>query len=250
MKKTLYDFLGVRRDASRAEIEKAYDQMQAMYGGANGAELAARNGCSMPLIEEAFSTLSNPSRREVYDASLQRAARRELEVRSASTMEAEPRSASRSKALALLAIVALAFSGWYIKFSNDARAERFRREGEIQRIEAERLAVEAEAEKLQAQREQENQRMVVEERRQSVELSAAMTRFNADRSRAEMAETMRADNERRMAEREKAQREAMERQRLAQEQRQRQIRDEQDRQYLDSFDRRNNQVYIYQLPRR
>jgi hypothetical protein len=220
-----------------------------MYGGAGGAERAGRDGRPMLLIEDAFATLSNSAKRESYDASLKRAARQAMEVRSDAAMEAADAMSGRTKWM-ILALVVLLLGGMVWKSSHDAEVERMRRESEIRRIEAERLAVEAEAEKLRAQREQEGQRFAAEERSQSAELSGAMARYSAERIRSEHAEAMSAENERRVAERERMQREAMERQRLAQEQRQRQIRDEQDRRYLDSFDRRNNQAYIYQIPRR
>jgi curved DNA-binding protein CbpA len=149
MKKTLYDLLGVRRDASRSEIEKAYDQLRSAYGGVSGAAAAARDGCSVHLIEEAFATLSNPAKREVYDASLRRAAQRELDARLASAMEVEtgPWSGSRVKVVAALALVVLVFGGWYWKSSHDARVE-LERQAELRRLEAERLAVEADADRL------------------------------------------------------------------------------------------------------
>lgn len=249
MKRTLYDILGVRQDATNGEIERAYDRMQAMYGGAEGAERAHRDGHSMPLIADAFATLSNSAKRESYDASLARLARQAMEVRGDAAMEAADTMGGRRKWM-IAALVALLLGGMYWKSSHDAEVERMRRESEVRRIEAERRAIEAEAERLRAQREQESQSIAAEERRQSAELSTAMARYNAERIRSEGAEAMRAENERRVAERERMQREAAERQRLAQEQRQRQIRDEQESRYLDSFDRRNNQVYIYQLPRR
>jgi len=249
MKKTLYDFLGVRRDASRAEIEKAYDRLKSMYGGDGGAEVALRDGYSMPLVEDAFATLSNPAKRESYDASLQRAAKSALEARYASTMEPEATVSGRTK-WAMLVLAVLMLGGLYLKVSHEAQVEKERNAAELRRIEAERLTAEAEAERLRAENERETTRLAAEERRTTREQQMAIARSSTYRAQTEYSEAWRQENERRMAEREKAQREAMERQRLAQEQYQRQMRDEQDRRYLDSFDRRSNQVFIYQLPRR
>jgi DnaJ-class molecular chaperone len=201
MKKTLYDFLGVRRDASRTEIERAYDRMQAMYAGADGVELATRDGCSVHLIEEAFATLSNPAKREVYDASLQRAARRELEARSASTMEPEPAPGNGAKLVAALVVAAVVFGGWTWKSSHDAQVEK-ERHAELRRIEAERLAIEAEAARLRAENETEALRQAADEQRASRNLQAYTARYGAARAQADYAELRRQDSERRLAERE------------------------------------------------
>lgn len=249
MKKTLYDFLGVRRDAPRAEIEKAYDRLKSRYGGNGGVEEASRDGCSMQLVEEAFATLSNPEKRENYDASLQRAAKSALEARYASTMEPVATVSSRTKRL-MLVLAVLVLGSLYLKVSHDARVEKERNAAELRRIEADRVAAEAEAERLRTENERETTRLAAEESRIAREQQMAIARSSTYRAQTEYSEAWRQENERRMAEREKAQREAMERQRLAQEQYQRQMRDEQDRRYLDSFDRRSNQVFIYQLPRR
>lgn len=249
MKKTLYDVLAVRRDASRTEIEKAYEHMQSMYGGANGVALAARDGCSVHLIEEAFATLSNPAKREIYDLSLQRAAQRALEARSAATMEAEPPPGSRARFIVVLLVATLVFGGWYWKSSHDAQVEKERRM-ELHRIEEARLAAEAEAARLLAENEREAMRQVTDEQRASRDMQVQVARYSAARAQADYAERRQQDNERRQAERDRLRQEAMERQMLAQEQRQRQIRDEQDRRYLDSFDRRNSQAQIHQIPRR
>jgi flagellar biosynthesis GTPase FlhF len=236
MKKTLYDFLGVRRDASRTEIEKAYDRMQARYAGANGMPLATRDGCSVHLIEEAFATLSSPAKREAYDASLQRAAKRELEARSASAMdvEAEPLLGSRARLVAVLAVALLVFGGWYWKSSHDAQVER-ERQFELRRIEAERHAAEAEAARLQAENEQSNLRQAAEDQRASRELQGYTARYGAVRAQAEYSEQRRQENERRQAEREQQRKEAMERQAREREMTQRQRRDAEDRRYLDQF---------------
>ncbi|RLJ63548.1 J domain-containing protein [Sulfurisoma sediminicola] len=234
MKKTLYDFLGVRRDASPTEIEKAYDRMQTMYAGANGVELDTRDGCSIHLIEEAFATLSNPAKREVYDASLQRAAQRALEARGASTMEPEAASGSRAKVMAALVVATLAFVGWNWKSSHDAQVEK-ERQTELRRIEAERLAVEAEAARLRAENEKEVLRQAADEQWASRNLQAYAARYGAVRAQADYSELRRQENERRQAEREQQRQEAMERQAREREMNQRQRRDAEDRRYLDQF---------------
>jgi curved DNA-binding protein CbpA len=234
MKKTLYDFLGVRRDASRTEIEKAYDRMQARYAGANGMQLATRDGCSVHLIEEAFATLSSPAKREAYDASLKRAAQRELEARGAAAMIDEPTPGPRYKLLAMLAVAVLLAGGWYWKSSHDARVER-ERQFELRRIEAERHAAEAEAARLRAENEQSNLRQAAEDQRASRDLQRYAARYGAVRSQVEHSEQRRQDMERRQAELDKQRQEAMERQARERDMNQRQRRDAEDRRYLDQF---------------
>jgi curved DNA-binding protein CbpA len=234
MKKTLYDLLGVRRDASRAEIERAYEQMKSMYGGAGGAAAAARDGCSMQLIEDAYATLSSPPRREAYDASLQRAAQSAMRARAAQAMEEEPRASGKAKWVLLLVVVLLA-GGWYLKASSDAKQQRERAEAELRRLEVERLATEAEAARLRAEAEREAHARAVEEQRTAREHQRSFAYSSAYNNAMVSAEHRRQENERRQAEREKQRQESMERQAQQRELYQRQMRDAQDRRYLDQF---------------
>jgi hypothetical protein len=229
MKQTLYDLLAVRRDATRAEIERAYDQTKAMAGGA-----AVRDGSSVHLIEEAFATLSNPARREAYDASLRRAAQLELEARSASAMIEEPAAGRRRIVVAVLAALVVLAGGWYWKSSHDA-AVAMERQAELRRIEAERLAVEAEAEKIRAENEQMALRQAAEDRRSSQELQRYSARYGVVRSQSDYAEQRRLEMEQRQAERDRLRQDTMARQAADREMRERQRREAEDRRYLDQF---------------
>jgi len=221
MKKTLYDVLGVRRDAPRGEIERAYERMLAVYGGATGAEAQVRDGCSIALLEEAFATLSNSARREIYDASLQRMARLALEVRHASMVE-EPKPVAKRIKWALLGMVVVAWAGWYWKSGHDAQVER-ERQAEFRRLEQERMVIEAEAERLRTENERMAMRAASEEERAMREAQVQNARLALQRSYAEHAEFRQQENERRQAERERQTRERDER--MARERADRQARE-------------------------
>lgn len=65
MKKTLYEILGLKPDATAEQINEAYQK---------ASEILAENSSHDPnhriILREAFQTLSNPQRRPAYDASL------------------------------------------------------------------------------------------------------------------------------------------------------------------------------------
>ncbi len=64
-KKTLYDILGVSRDANSIDLGLAHDQRRAELQRA-----APQDPSALALLHEAFEVLSNPQRRAAYDAAL------------------------------------------------------------------------------------------------------------------------------------------------------------------------------------
>lgn len=234
MKRTLYDLLGVRRDASRAEIEKAYDRLKLAYGG-TGAVL--RDGYSLALVDEAFATLSDPAKRGNYDASLQKAAKLAMESHYRKGMAPTTMVSGWAK-WALPVLMALVIGGWYWKASSDAQIARARDAAELRSIEAARITAETEAERLRFELERDATRQAADERRMDMEMQAAVARYGAQRAQAEYSDHRRSENERRQAEREQIRKESMERQAREREIRQQQIRDAQDRRYLDQFKER------------
>ncbi|NRR28777.1 trypsin-like peptidase domain-containing protein [Oxalobacteraceae bacterium] len=102
MKKTLYDVFGVAPDATAAQIAAAYAQRQA----AMADQPFDRN--ALIIAKEAYAVLSNPVKREMYDATL--AAARQAKP--------APQAAARKLSLDWRAGVALALivgvgSGWW-----------------------------------------------------------------------------------------------------------------------------------------
>ena len=64
-KKTFYDVLGVKRDASKSDIQKAFRKLAAKYHpDAGGDENKFKE------ISEAYNTLSDESKRKEYDQML------------------------------------------------------------------------------------------------------------------------------------------------------------------------------------
>ena len=64
-KKTLYDILGVSRDANSIDLGLAHDQRRAEL-----QRVAPQDPSALALLHEAFEVLSNPQRRAAYDAAL------------------------------------------------------------------------------------------------------------------------------------------------------------------------------------
>ena len=112
MKQTLYDILGVGRDASPEELAAAYQSRLAALEGA-----ASQDPTALNLVREAHQLLSNPNRRAAYDASLAARAARE-----ASAARGEPEDAAddeappfewRRWALGVGAVVVIATGVWW-----------------------------------------------------------------------------------------------------------------------------------------
>ncbi len=83
---TLYDHLGVSRDASHEEIKRAYHVLARRHhpdahGGAEPAVLEEARR-RMVVINGAWAVLGDPERRQLYDASLSGARRRRGEAAS------------------------------------------------------------------------------------------------------------------------------------------------------------------------
>ena len=71
-KQSLYEILGVPRDASTADIDAAYERRKAGLDGSGSTDSNA-----MALLRDAHDALRNPARRATYDASLAAAEARE-----------------------------------------------------------------------------------------------------------------------------------------------------------------------------
>ncbi len=112
MKQTLYDILGVSREASAEEIAAAYQARLAELEAASSQDPTA-----LTLVREAQQMLSNPTRRSAYDASLAARAAREAAVARGEPEEDEPEEAPatdwRRWALGLAAVAVIAAGVWW-----------------------------------------------------------------------------------------------------------------------------------------
>jgi hypothetical protein len=105
-KKTLYDILGVPRDASAADIALAFDRQKAELERAPGSDANAAI-----VLREAYDVLKDPRRRASYDASLLTAEERSAALEQAPDLEIETEEAQRNLPwipIAIGAIVLLA----------------------------------------------------------------------------------------------------------------------------------------------
>lgn len=144
---TLYDILGLSRQATVAQIEQAYKfSMESLASDDSNASpddiLARSRG-----IKEAYAVLSSPSRRQAYDEKLRLKERVSYEV-------VEKKSVPWL-AIAAIAILSATGLGYYkIQAHKQAEAQRMAFETEKAKIEADQLAQQAAIE--QARLDQQN----------------------------------------------------------------------------------------------
>ena len=117
-KKTLYEILGVASDALPLDLALAYEERLAQL-----QRTGARDPSEAALLHEAHEVLSNPKRRESYDASLvtesERAAARELAQAPDVVLEAQEGEPERVRippvgiAVGLVALLVIAFFAFH-----------------------------------------------------------------------------------------------------------------------------------------
>ncbi|WP_170291324.1 DnaJ domain-containing protein [Dechloromonas hortensis] len=170
MANTLYDLLEVSQSASADAIAAGYKRLHAQYAesAAKGDEDATNR---MIALREAFTTLSEPSRRQRYDDSL---AARDQEV------EAEPAGRPFVKLIVIACIVGF-FGITYKKYQTAQ---------ETARLEAERVVAAAKTAETDA-------RLAEAEARKAAEERIAAERADRQRQRDEAME--RANRERDIA---------------------------------------------------
>jgi hypothetical protein len=113
MKRTLYDILGVSREASPEDIVGAYQARLAELEGAGSQDPTA-----LTLVREAHQMLSNATQRSAYDASLAARAEREADAAHGASPEAElddepPSSDWRKWAIGALAVAVIVGGVWW-----------------------------------------------------------------------------------------------------------------------------------------
>ncbi len=112
MKQTLYDILGVSREASPEEIAVAYQSRLVELEGA-----ASQDPTVLNLVREAHQLLSNANRRSAYDASLAARAVREADIARGEPDQADDDEAPPFEwwrwALGVGAVVVIAAGIWW-----------------------------------------------------------------------------------------------------------------------------------------
>jgi S1-C subfamily serine protease len=91
-KQSLYEILGVARDANDIDIGLAHDRRRA-----EAAKRVPPDANEIALVKQAFEVLSNPKRRAAYDASLVTADERAAAAEQATDLLLEPEAAPASK---------------------------------------------------------------------------------------------------------------------------------------------------------
>lgn len=178
---TLYEILGLSRSATEIQIEQAYQVHSDRFKG-EGRLLPEAENIKLRAIEEAYSVLSSPLRRQRYDRTL--ATRAAPQVVLYDEVEKTPRW------FAVFALIGVIAAGGYLykRQSDEARLAQLRIEAEKakaqalatqQQAEAERLR--AEQEKLQRQKEVEaaRNREMLAARQEGQQVSAQLQQFEA-----------------------------------------------------------------------
>lgn len=161
MTNTLYDVLEVSQSATQESIVAAYQRLHAKFAELSGAGNEDATN-QLVAIREAYNTLSNPDRRQRYDA--------KLEFRAAKSVQTAP-PARPVLRFVLLAVI-IGISG--ILYS------KYQSEQEKARLERERIAAEAKAAELALQKEREDKQAAEAADRQRLR-DEAIARFNRER---------------------------------------------------------------------
>ncbi|HEY8024186.1 MAG TPA: trypsin-like peptidase domain-containing protein [Burkholderiaceae bacterium] len=114
MKKSLYQILGVTKEASPEDISAAYEKARTKL-----AENANPDPNEAIILREAYQVLSHPQKRIVYDTSQ---SNRESGLTQAAAREEDP-AASRRMVWLLGAVVAIALVGWVAIKKTEHRAQ-------------------------------------------------------------------------------------------------------------------------------
>lgn len=108
MKKSLYNALGVEPSASADAIRAAYE--------AHLAAIDSQDAVRLLVLKEAWSVLSNPQRRAVYDASLrEQSARQETRPGTRPTHKALSQASSKARWIWLGGLSLLIVAAWAVK---------------------------------------------------------------------------------------------------------------------------------------
>lgn len=192
---TLYDVLGLGRQASAAQVAQAYQASLESLVADSGHENYERDMIRAKAIREAYAILSSPARREAYDAKLRLKEQPPV-------YEVVEKPGVPWKAIAIGAAIVAAAAGYYKVEARRAEVERVALETLKAKIQADAAAKLAEAEesRLSQQILQERRQADLVQMRQAEEARRYGKQIHDDLQRAEE----RAARDKVQAERDKA----------------------------------------------
>ncbi len=164
--RNLYDILGLSSNATDLQIEQAY-RIRLHVLKDEQKLLSEPDNLELRAIEEAYSVLTSPARRERYDQKLK------ILSQPVSYQVVEARPAPWLKIMVVATVLALGSTYLYNNQQNKARIEQLRLEEAKAKVEAEKAEKLAEAEKIHAEqvrlsqerRDEENNRQLTERAR-------------------------------------------------------------------------------------
>lgn len=162
---TLYEILGLSRSATEIQIEQAYQVHSVRFKG-EGKPLSDAENIKLRAIEEAYSVLSSPSRRQRYDKT--------LAMRAMEPVHGEVEKTRHW--LAVLTMIGVIAAGGYLykRQENEARLAQLQIEGEKAKAQALAIQQLAEAERLRAEQEKLQKEEAAEAARNREMLAARM----------------------------------------------------------------------------
>ena len=217
MDKTLYGVLQVSRDANPDVIVAAYRSLKSKLdaAAAQGDE-KARN--MLRVVHEAFQTLSDPTKRQRYDASI---ARKETMAANAAVVEPSPLSRFAIPAIAIMLLVG---GGWYYVAQQEAAKERLalqlqEKQEALAKAEEQRRQLEEETASRSAERKRRMEDFQYQHWRDQSRREAADNhrRLEVERVRMEFEQKRQQQHVERQAEMERTRQDAAARRRLEEE---------------------------------
>jgi curved DNA-binding protein CbpA len=157
MKKTLYEILGVKEQASADEIKEAYIRRVAAY------QAAATMHDEAKFLKDAYDILSDPNKRKTYDASLGMGAQMPQIV------YVEEKSGVSPKVIVLVGALVLLGGWYYVRSSEEQERLKIERATQLiqaqQALEKQRQEQQAAVQERQLDMSQQNQQRWADERK-------------------------------------------------------------------------------------
>lgn len=227
MKKNLYDLLELSQSASQEAINAAYLRLSSKISGTDPDSENRKN-----LLDDAFSTLSQPALRRRYDASLN----------TAYVSESSSRGGISFFKLLIVALLIAACGLGYAKYARDQEYARLERERVAAEARKAALLAEEEREQIRAENERRQEALRVEQQqRRDLELARRDATYSSqNQSYAARQVELQQLREQRQAESKQMQEQREVEARRRQEQNEAQRRLEREKAYLRQLEAEND----------